>query len=85
MPNRPDQGRRRTKTRSKTRAAVRGLYIGENGKADPSPTFANGASGFGMTTAMTENREQRRPLRGLQLAKGGRKQAGQRIFAWASE
>jgi len=58
VPNRPDQGRRRTKTRSKTRAAVRGLYIGENGKADPSPTFANGASGFGMTTATTENRKQ---------------------------
>jgi hypothetical protein len=44
-----------------------------------------GASGFGMTTAVAENREQRRPLRTLQLAKGCRKQAGQRIFAWASE
>jgi hypothetical protein len=45
------------KTESKTPATVRGLYIGENRKADPSPTFASGASGFGMTTAMTENRK----------------------------
>jgi hypothetical protein len=47
------------KTEGKTPATVRGLYMGENRKADRSPT--------------------------LQLAKGGRKQAGKRIFAWASE
>jgi hypothetical protein len=56
------------------RAEARGYYV----------SFG-GASGFGMTTAVAENREQRRPLRSLQLAKGGRKQAGERIFAWASE
>ena len=44
------------KTESKTPATVRGRYMGENRKADPSPTFANGASGFGMTTAVAKNR-----------------------------